>query len=320
MRLIAPFINDLSRYEHEPVFTVYNGKPVEARITTDPERIDDLIYHLDEVEQDHYPVIPVKTYRDVVDSYVNHPERKYDDVNGNPCTGETRGRLYPTRIVISEYQHISKTGMEELTAERTLQTDHYKVYANDGPERVRELTKEILRNRYGRHSQGGIIPGTKAEADANSQPDPYAPHGRDEQGTPLAPYGYLGNGKPRRHPIIRTDLAELTPDWLTANLEAPPAEILEQIAPVRARNEQQVNGREVARELARRGIDAPVRTVYNFLDPRKTTTPRAKLFNALVSLAREIALQDLNAAGIHVPSRYTDSQIFSMWKIAREGK
>ena len=228
MRLIAPFINDLSRYEHEPVFTVYNGKPVEARITTDPERIDDLIYHLDEVEHNHYPVIPVKTYRDVVDSYVNHPERKYDDENGNPCTGETRGRLYPTRIVISEYQHISKTGMEELTAEKTLQTDHYKIYANDGPERVRDLTKQILRDRY--------------------------------------------------------------------------------------------NGRELARELSRRGTDASVRTVYNFLDPRKTTMPRADLFNALVSLARDLAARELNAAGIHVPSRYSDSQIFSMWLTARKGK
>ena len=130
------------------------------------------------------------------------------------------------------------------------------------------------------------------------------------------------DAKPRRHPIIRTDLAELTPDWLTANLEAPPAEILDEphSTRVRARNEQQVNGRELARELSRRGIDAPVRTVYNFLDPQRTTMPRAKLFNALVSLAREIAAEELNAAGINVRSRYTDSQIFSMWNTARKGK
>jgi len=39
--------------------------------------------------------VPVRTYRDIVHYYVRHPEVKYDDSDGKPCTGRTRGRLYP---------------------------------------------------------------------------------------------------------------------------------------------------------------------------------------------------------------------------------
>lgn len=141
MRLIAPYENDLSKWRDLPIFTVSNGESVEVRLTDDPNGWTGEPW----IGIREGDLIPVKTYGMMIEDYVNHPEPKYDDAGGNPCAGETRGQLYPTHVVASEYQHISKTGKQSFNADKTLESTHFKIYDSDRPEREREFTRLILR-------------------------------------------------------------------------------------------------------------------------------------------------------------------------------
>jgi hypothetical protein len=140
MRLIAPYETDLSKWRTLPIFTVSRTNPIEIRITTDPNGWTGEPW----LGIQNGNLIPVKTYGMMIEDYVNHPEPKYDDANGNPCTGQTRGQLYPTRVIASEYQHISKSGKMSFNAAKTLDRAHHMIYNTDGPAREREFTRFIL--------------------------------------------------------------------------------------------------------------------------------------------------------------------------------
>lgn len=75
-------------------------------------------------------------------------------------------------------------------------------------------------------------PGRKPPTDRD------APHGRDENGTPLAPHGYLSDGRPRQYPLVKTDLPDLTADALATPVEVPPV-LAPQTKPRAYRTEQQ---------------------------------------------------------------------------------
>ncbi len=72
--------------------------------------------------------VPVRPYRDIVHDYVWHPEVKYDDADGKPCTGRTRGRLRPTTVIAEYAYHIGKTGNPFFNAEKTVDEVHYRDY------------------------------------------------------------------------------------------------------------------------------------------------------------------------------------------------
>ena len=89
--------------------------------------------------------VPVSTYRDIVYDYVRHPEVKYDDADGKPCTSRTRGRLYPTTIMAEYAYHIGKTGNPFFNAEKTIDEVHYRDYDTERREHLEwQLALEAL--------------------------------------------------------------------------------------------------------------------------------------------------------------------------------
>ena len=89
--------------------------------------------------------VPVRPYRDIVHDYVWHPEVKYDDADGNPCAGSTRGRLYPTTVVAEYAYHIGKTGNPFFNAEKAVDEVHYRDYDTERREHLEwQLALEAL--------------------------------------------------------------------------------------------------------------------------------------------------------------------------------
>jgi hypothetical protein len=68
--------------------------------------------------------------------------------------------------------------------------------------------------------------------------NPDFPHGKDDKGKALAPYGLLENGKPRVFPKPGEGLAGIDAGFLGAP-ETVPAELEAKAAPARARDERQ---------------------------------------------------------------------------------
>ena len=149
MRLVAPFYTDLSQWRNVPVYDIHADNPVRLRITTSSREWTDGPLWGEIVDDD---VIQVQSYADIVREYVNHPEAKYDDADGNPCTGTTRGRLYPTKVTAECYEHIGKTGHQRLSADTTLvkNSGYYRQYANDAESRILDTTRVILNEDYTR--------------------------------------------------------------------------------------------------------------------------------------------------------------------------
>ena len=89
--------------------------------------------------------VPVRTDRDIVYDHVRHPEVKYDDADGKPCTSRTRGRLYPTTIMAEYAYHIGKTGNPFFNAEKTIDEVHYRDYDTERREHLEwQLALEAL--------------------------------------------------------------------------------------------------------------------------------------------------------------------------------
>jgi hypothetical protein len=74
-----------------------------------------------------------------------------------------------------------------------------------------------------------------------------APLGRDENGTPLAPHGYLTDGRPRTYPLVETDIPELEVEELGAF--APPTDFMALTKPVQARSEKQEHFDTIVKRL-----------------------------------------------------------------------
>lgn len=76
---------------------------------------------------------------------------------------------------------------------------------------------------------------TKGKSGRKAVVDKDAPHGRDDEGKALAPFGYLPDGRPRATKLIDTDIDT---DVLT-NPFQPPAALQETASPKHARPERQ---------------------------------------------------------------------------------
>jgi hypothetical protein len=94
--------------------------------------------------------------------------------------------------------------------------------------------------------------------------DPMAPLGRDDNGEPIAPYGFLSDGRPRRYPLVRTDLPDLEADSLGMP-SAPPPDLLGLTRPTYARSEQQLHMDDVVASMHRTWIDQDSPTTWNDL-------------------------------------------------------
>lgn len=158
MRLVTPYASPEELADWENLSAVYDihGDGTALKIKPWPEMTnDELAAFLDGHQPEEFgpryltfvpdQPIPVKTYRDIIHSYVMHPEVKYDDANGKQCTGRTRGRLQPTTIVAEYVQHIGKTGNPFFNADKTLEELHYRDYDSERREDFEwSLTLRIL--------------------------------------------------------------------------------------------------------------------------------------------------------------------------------
>jgi hypothetical protein len=146
MRLVAPFYTDLSQWRDVPVYDIHADNPARMHVTTSSREWTD--GPMWEVPTDG-DVIQVQSYADIVRDYVNHPEAKYDDANGNPCTGRTRGRLYPTTVVAECYDHVGKSSHQRLSADATfVKGSRYRLYDSDSESRILDTTRLILNENY----------------------------------------------------------------------------------------------------------------------------------------------------------------------------
>ena len=90
-------------------------------------------------------VIPVRSYRSVLNAYVNNAESKFNGPDGKQCCSWTRGMLQRTHIVAGEHRYCGKEFKRKLEQGPV---DHdvefkCKVYENGrvvaGPETLRQL-------------------------------------------------------------------------------------------------------------------------------------------------------------------------------------
>lgn len=100
MRLIGGFSIDATEWGDMDFIDIRNPSSLDYKISTD---LTDL---LDASRS--YPVIGVKSYRDVVTNYSIHPEEKFTDSKGNVCGRMTRGVLHRHHLHIGAILHQGK--------------------------------------------------------------------------------------------------------------------------------------------------------------------------------------------------------------------
>jgi transcriptional regulator with XRE-family HTH domain len=79
--------------------------------------------------------ITVKNYFDFIEGYSEHPESKYDDLEGNMCNSRTKGLLKPTHLQVKSIIHIGKEA-------ETIQDEEEQAIL---PEEMREAIKKYHR-------------------------------------------------------------------------------------------------------------------------------------------------------------------------------
>src|SRR5882724_9593555 len=90
-------------------------------------------------------IIPVRSYRSVLNAYVNNPESKFDGPDGKQCSSWTRGILQRTHIVAGEHRYCGKEFKRKLEQGPVDHEGEFncKVYENGrvvaGPETLRQL-------------------------------------------------------------------------------------------------------------------------------------------------------------------------------------
>jgi DNA polymerase family B len=127
--LVTRFEKEGEEWVTATYFNVRTGKP--CRITTG--------------EPTSKRIIPVRSYRSVLNAYVNNAEAKFDGPDGKQCCSWTRGMLQRTNIVAGEHRYCGKEFKRKLEQGPV---DHEvefkcKVYENGrvaaGPEALRQL-------------------------------------------------------------------------------------------------------------------------------------------------------------------------------------
>ena len=127
--LVTRFTKASEEWPTATYFNVRTGKP--SRITTG--------------ELTGKGTIPVRSYRSVLNAYVNNAESKFDGPDGKQCCSWTRGILQRTHVVAGEHRYCGKEFKRKLEQGPM---DHEvefkcKVYENGrvaaGPETLRQL-------------------------------------------------------------------------------------------------------------------------------------------------------------------------------------
>ncbi len=127
--LVTRFAKNSEEWSTATYFNVRTGKP--CRITTG--------------EPTSKGTIPVRSYRSVLNAYVNNAESKFDGPDGKQCCSWTRGILQRMHIVAGEHRYCGKEFKRKLEQGPV---DHEiefkcKVYENGrvvaGPETLRQL-------------------------------------------------------------------------------------------------------------------------------------------------------------------------------------
>jgi len=93
--LVAPFERDAQRWRELPWFDLTSRKEYAIRTARNPSSAAG-------------DVVVVKSYRDVLEAYVNHPEDKLAGPDGEPCGPQTRGLLRRREVTVIEFTHIGK--------------------------------------------------------------------------------------------------------------------------------------------------------------------------------------------------------------------
>lgn len=94
-------------------------------------------------------LIVVKTIFDFIEGYSDHPESKYDDLDGNICNPKTKGLLKPTDLQVKSIIHIGKEAEtiqdeEEQAILPEEMLDAIKIYQRVSKRTYRQLRKQAL--------------------------------------------------------------------------------------------------------------------------------------------------------------------------------
>lgn len=134
LQLIAPFNPDPRTWLDLPWMDAHTGR--RYRITTDYETADS-----DTTGQ----LLVVKSYREVIREYFNHPELKYDGPDGKRCGSKTRGQLQPGIAIPESYEHISKDGSYVNSPSAVFEHRGPHVFDDDSGPVLMGAVREILR-------------------------------------------------------------------------------------------------------------------------------------------------------------------------------
>jgi hypothetical protein len=136
-RLVAPFTSDPSQWADLEFWNIYepNGRT----------------YRIAMPRQPNPPRrVWVSTYRSVVASYLRHPEDKFVDASGNPCTGDTRGLLHRQHVRIVGFNHIGKESNKLEERDYGLVTEVAEVLTDYGSGRddFQHYVVPLLKERF----------------------------------------------------------------------------------------------------------------------------------------------------------------------------
>ena len=106
-------------------------------------------YSLPDGQPDKDQLIVVKTLFDFIEKYSEHPESKYNDLEGNICNPRTRGLLKPAHVQVKSIVHIGKEAEtiqdeEEQAILPEEMRDAVKIYHRASKMTYRQLKKQAL--------------------------------------------------------------------------------------------------------------------------------------------------------------------------------
>lgn len=124
IRPIGPFTTNPEEWETIGFRDLYDPEGPEFYIATDaPARGENESSRI---------VVKVKSYADVVGSYSVHPETKFADSDGKPCSFRTRGLLYRHHVKVHSWQHQGKETNDLQERETDTVVDRGSVVAEYG--------------------------------------------------------------------------------------------------------------------------------------------------------------------------------------------
>ena len=222
--LVTRFTKNSDEWADAEYFDTRTGKP--CRITTG--------------DTGSKNVIPVRSYRDVLNSYVNNPETKFNGPEGYPCGFGTRGILQRKHVVVKDHKHCGKEVKRKLEQGPVdHQTDaKCRIYENGrvaaDPEMLRKLSnfseREISkgtgikdRNAIRAFRHGGVVTRKMFARFSQFLKEQENQHGTALSPTPLALSPSLSRvrERERRRQLKRELKRELSPATNAPSIPAP---------------------------------------------------------------------------------------------------